>query len=261
MRKFISVLVPASLAAIAMLTFSGASFAEGGKVTADVANGKKIFTEGKGAAAACMGCHGDKAMGMDAMGTPRLANVGYPYVIKQLTDFANDKRTDTTLGVMNGFAKALSEQDRRDVSAYVNTLVSTADYSDLKALKAEGKQVGDAYKGQILVQYGVMNKAPACQSCHGYNGRGVDPIYPMIGQQKFVYLTNQLKKWRDGSRSNDMIGQMRAVAKNLSDEDINNVAAFLSSAPTTTMGNSRQPENQTVLNAVLKEHTGEWKAK
>ena len=63
----------------------------------------------------------------------------------------------------------------------------------------------------------------------------------MIGGQKFVYLTNQLKKWRDGSRANDPMGQMQAVAKNLSDEDIRNVATFLTSAPRTTVGNSRVP--------------------
>ncbi|NOX91716.1 MAG: hypothetical protein GXP18_04475 [Gammaproteobacteria bacterium] len=50
-----------------------------------------------------------------------------------------------------------------------------------------------------------------------------------------------MKKWRDGSRANDVMGQMQAVAKNLTDEDIYNVATYLTSAPRTTMGNSRVP--------------------
>ena len=66
----------------------------------------------------------------------------------------------------------------------------------------------------------------------------------MIGGQKYVYLVNQLKKWRDGSRANDPMGQMRKVASSLSDEDIYNVATFLTSAPETTMGNSRVPDQK-----------------
>ena len=77
-----------------MLAFSGASFAEEGAVTANVTNGKNIFENGKGdSVPACATCHGDKAMGNDAMGSPRLANVGYVYIVKQLTNFAEDKRT------------------------------------------------------------------------------------------------------------------------------------------------------------------------
>jgi len=250
MRNYLSRLAaPASFVALAILV-SGSVFASADKVSANITNGKNIFTNGKGDAAACVSCHGEKAMGIDAMGTPRLANIGYAYMVKQLTDFAGDKRTDTTLGVMNAFAKALSEQDRRDVAAYVNTLEVASEHSDLKALKAEGQQVGQTFLGQAIVTYGVKDKVSACQSCHGFNGRGADPIYPMIGQQKYVYLVNQLKKWRDGSRANDMVGQMRAIAKNLTDDDILNVAAFLSSAPQTTVGNSRTPENQSVLKNV-----------
>ncbi len=236
MRKSICVLS----GAVAMFVAGAAFAAEGG-----VENGKKIFTEGKGAAAACMTCHGDKAQGNDAMGAPRLATLGNAYIVKQLTDFANDKRVPTGLGaVMPGFAKELSEQDRRDVAAYVNSIEDTPELSDLKALKDSGQQVGDTTAGQILVKYGVKDKVSACQSCHGYNGRGAAPVFPVIGQQKFVYLVNQLHNWRDGSRANDPSGMMRAVAKNLTDADIINAATFLATAPKTTMGNTRTPANE-----------------
>jgi cytochrome c553 len=225
--------------------------ASAGSITANPANGEKIFHEGKGDVPACESCHGEKGMGMDAMQTPRLANIGYAYMVKQLTNFANDERTDLTLGVMNTNAKGLTEQDRRDVAAYVNTLNNPPDHSDLKALKEEGTPVGQIYLGQIIVKYGIKDKVSACQSCHGYNGRGNDPIYPMIGQQKYVYLVNQLTRWRDESRANDLMGQMRAIAKNLTDDDIHNVAAFLSQAPVSTPGNSFVPNNQPTLKNVL----------
>lgn len=240
----------AAVIASAGLFFSITASAE--TVTANVANGQNIFQNGKGDVPACMSCHGENGTGMDAMQTPRLANIGYAYVVKQLTDFGDDKRTDLTLGVMNTNAKGLTEQDRRDVAAYVNTLKVPIDLSDLKDLKSSGTVIGEAYRGQILVQYGVKNKVSACQSCHGYNGRGTDPIYPKIGQQKFVYLVNQLTRWRDESRANDPMGQMRAIAKNLTDQDIQDVATFLSQAPDTTTGNTFLPDNQTTLHNVLK---------
>jgi len=241
--------------AVAMLAFSGASLAEAGVVTVNLSNGKNIFENGKadGSVPACQTCHGEKAMGMDAMGSPRLANIGYVYIVKQLTNYAEDKRTDTVMNQMNGIAKALSEQDKRDLAAYENSFPRNSELSDLAALKADGKKIGDAYKGQIIVRYGRVTGVPdkdkisACISCHGFNGRGADPVYPKIGQQKYVYLVSQLTHWREASRSNDPMGQMRAVAHNLSDDDINNVAAFLSQAPDSTSGDGMEINNQTVL--------------
>ena len=214
-------LVAAAFGAAAVLP---AARADDGQITVSISEGKKIFQNGKESVSPCQSCHGENGLGMDAMQTPRLANVGYAYIVKQLT-----------------------VEDRRNVAAYLNTLEMKSEPSDLVALKAGGTEVGDPYKGLVLVRYGVLGKAPACQSCHGYNGRGADPIYPAIGQQKYVYLVNQLKRWRDGSRANDPIGMMRAVAKNLSDEDIYNAAAYLSRAPKSTVGDGFVPSNQSVL--------------
>lgn len=253
MRKSILVWLCGAAGALAV----GVSYAGEG----NAANGKTIFNSGKGAAAPCMTCHGDKGQGNDAMGAPRLAGQGTDYIIKQLTDFSEGKRTPTGVGaVMPAFAKELSAQDKRDVAAYVHSLRQAPELSDLKALQDSGTKVGQAYEGKILVDYGVMKKdhpagaVPACMSCHQYNGRGAAPIFPMIGQQKYVYLINQLHNWRANkedvangvvARTNDPapggVGMMRTVAKNLTDADIVNVATFLSQAPATTMGNHRVP--------------------
>jgi cytochrome c553 len=248
----LSNLALACCAGLAVLTFTGSAIAGTGKITANVTNGKKIFEEGKPdtGVAACSSCHGENAMGLDAMGSPRLANVGYAYIVKQLTNFADGTRTDATMGVMNDIAKGLTEQERRDLAAYENSFPRASEPSNLAELKAGGTPVGQSYLGQILVRYGVKDKVSACQTCHGFNGRGADPIYPKIEQQKYVYLVNQLTHWRDGSRANDPLGQMRAIAKHLSDEDINNVAAFLSQAADTTPGGGMEINNQTVMDAV-----------
>lgn len=212
-------------------------------VKGNIENGKNIYNNGKGDVPACNSCHGQDAMGDDAMGTPRLAGQGYAFLVKQLEDFANDKRMDTTMFIMNTNAKGLSPEDRRDVSAYANSLTRDAvGGSDLSQVKELGHTVGVRHKGKAIVVFGDIDRnIPSCYSCHGYNGRGAAPIYPVIGSQKYVYLVSQLKKWRDGSRNNDPMGQMQAVAKNLTDDDIHNVATYLTTAPRTTMGNARTP--------------------
>lgn len=213
-------------------------------VKVNIANGQKIFEQGKGEVPACNSCHGPEGMGDDNMGTPRLAGQGMVYLVKELEDFAHDRRTDMTMMVMNFNAKGLTPSDRVDVAAYLSTKLPIAGdkLSKVADLTAAGQTVGQPYLGKAIVLYGIPSKdVPACQSCHQYNGRGAPPIYPQIGQQKFVYLTNQLKHWRDSSRANDPLAQMRRVAAKLSDEDIANVASYLISAPFTTMGNNFVP--------------------
>ncbi len=208
----------------------------------DLANGKKIFTEGKGSVPACNSCHGPEGLGDDNMGTPRISGQFYNFLLKQLEDFATDKRTDTTMFVMNTNAKGLSEQDRKDVATYLASLRKHGDtkVSNLEELKAAGQVVGLPHKGKSLVEWGGNEKGiTACKSCHGYNGMGAPPVFPMIGQQRYVYLVNQLKKWRDGSRANDPKGAMRAVAQKMSDDDINNAAAYLAITSFYSSGNTR----------------------
>ena len=243
MRTVLGKLAVNSLLAGATVLFSFSALAsESDMPGADVATGKKIYSEGKGSVPACMTCHGAGGWGLDAMGAPRLAGIGFPYLVKELSDLAGGKRTPGGAGaVMPGFAAGLSAQDRRDVAAYVNTLSGPPELSDLKALKDSGTPVGERYLGQAIVKYGVLGKVSACVSCHGYNGRGAAPMFPVIGQQKYTYLVTQLNAWRDGSRANDEYAMMRKMAHNLTDADIINVATFLATAPTTTFGNSKTP--------------------
>ena len=238
-----------ALSSIVMGAFVMVSAQQATAATPNLANGKNIFMNGKGDVPACTSCHGMDGMGNDAMGTPRLAGQVGQFIRKQLEDFATDKRQDMTMFVMNTNAKGLTPQDRLDVAAYLSQLTKgqivtpKEKLSNLEELKANGTEVGKTYVGKAIVNYGIPERGvPACRSCHDYNGRGVDPIYPMIGQQKMVYLINQLKHWRDHSRTNDPLGQMQRVAEKLSDEEILDVATFLSQASPLTIGNSRVPE-------------------
>ena len=65
--------------------------------------------------------------------------------------------------------------------------------------------------------------AGQCRTCHGIEGKAAIPIAPNIGGESAAYLDRQLKAFRSGEREHEM---MTVVAKNLSDDQIANVAAW-----------------------------------
>jgi cytochrome c553 len=66
-------------------------------------------------------------------------------------------------------------------------------------------------------------KAVTCQGCHGLDGLSKHPEAPNLAGQIENYLAKSLGEYRSGERKNEM---MSIAAKDLSDEDIANLAAF-----------------------------------
>ena len=79
---------------------------------------------------------------------------------------------------------------------------------------------GDAARGKQLIF--------TCQGCHGVTGyKNAYPSYhvPRIGGQSSTYLVNALTEYRKGTRKHPT---MQAQAQSFSDQDIADIAAFLS---------------------------------
>jgi cytochrome c553 len=74
-------------------------------------------------------------------------------------------------------------------------------------------------------------KAAACVACHGPNGNSTNPQWPTLAGQGGAYVELQLKHFRDKSRL-DPSGAMPSMAANLSDQDIEDLAAYFSSQTT-----------------------------
>ena len=70
--------------------------------------------------------------------------------------------------------------------------------------------------------------AASCQACHGLDGISLSPQIPNLAGQKALYLSNQLIAYRSGSRRDPV---MSALARPLTDQEIENLAGYFSSLP------------------------------
>jgi cytochrome c553 len=69
-------------------------------------------------------------------------------------------------------------------------------------------------------------KAQTCITCHGPLGISQLPNAPHLAGQPEIYVAEQLKAYRSGKRSNEV---MNVIAKPLTDEDIGQLAAWYAS--------------------------------
>lgn len=90
----------------------------------------------------------------------------------------------------------------------------------LIALVASGPALadGDAAIGKT--------KATTCVPCHGEDGLGIAPNYPILAGQHADYMAHALRQYRSGERKNPI---MLGIATPLSDADIEDLSAWFAS--------------------------------
>ena len=158
---------------------------------------------GRPRAAACAGCHG--AVGISPNDTwPNLAGQNAAYLARILAAYKSGDQKDVA---MTPLAQALSDADIQNLAAY---------YASLSCRTVpSATRIGEAATGKAL--------AKNCASCHGVTGIAGNPAWPHLAGQKVGYLVNVLKAFRGGLRKDPT---MAAVARSLSDADIENLAAY-----------------------------------
>ncbi|MCQ8104759.1 cytochrome c4 [Methylomonas sp. SURF-2] len=77
------------------------------------------------------------------------------------------------------------------------------------------------------------SRAAACMGCHGSAGVSNSGLFPSLAGQSRTYLEAQLKHFRSGERVN---ATMNAMAKDLKDEEIQNLAAYYAGLPGKSAG-------------------------
>ena len=73
---------------------------------------------------------------------------------------------------------------------------------------------------------GQEKAAQVCVACHTFDGSRGTPANPILQGQHAEYLVKQLKEFKAGTRANAVMAGMAGM---LSEDDINNVAAFYAS--------------------------------
>jgi cytochrome c553 len=96
-------------------------------------------------------------------------------------------------------------------------MIALAMMGALAGVFGSAQAAGDAAAGKA--------KAATCAGCHGSAGVSNNPLWPNLAGQKDQYLVKQLKAFRDGARKDPMMSPMAAP---LSDQDIENLAAYFS---------------------------------
>ena len=102
------------------------------------------------------------------------------------------------------------------------------DFSMIRSLFLAGLAAlpltGEAFAADARA--GRQKVAGVCQACHGMDGLSKNPESPNLAGQLGPYLVKAITEYRSETRKNE---SMNIVAKDLTDDDIANIAAYYSS--------------------------------
>jgi cytochrome c553 len=169
---------------------------------------------GRGATLAlrCTMCHG--ARGLSEAGSPNLAGQ-YPfYIYKQLKDIQSGARPSV---VMYPLVVNLSDQDMRDLAAFYAYLPRLPGYHPAPP------------RPRIVVSGAPMRSIAPCGACHGALDYKIGSAW-LEGQPE-SYLLTQLQAFASGARHNDINGQMRVIARNMTPEELREAVAYYAQTP------------------------------
>jgi len=173
----------------------------------DLAKGEAKF------AAVCAACHSaDGNSGTPA--NPKLAQQHPQYLVKQLEEFKSGKRSSA---VMKGFAAVLSDEDMKNIGAWLASQKAKPGFARDKDMVTLGERI---FRGGI-----PDRQVAACAGCHSPNGAGIPAQYPRLAGQHADYTTGQLLGFRDGARKNSV--QMTQVAAKMNDREIRAVSDYI----------------------------------
>ncbi|MBB5271858.1 c-type cytochrome [Quisquiliibacterium transsilvanicum] len=200
-------------AALALVLAASGVQAQSGPAKVDLAKGEAISSQ------VCVACHAADG-NSPTPANPKLAGQHADYLYKQLMDFKvkqGAKEAARANAIMAGFAAGLSDEDMRNVSAYLSKQA-------LKPAAAANKDIVEL--GQKIYRGGIAAKnVPACAGCHSPNGAGIPSQYPRLAGQYAEYTDAQLVAFRQGLRKNST--QMTDIAARMSDVEIKAVSEYI----------------------------------
>lgn len=185
-------------------------------VTPQMLHNASAESIGRGATFAlrCTTCHG--ARGLSEADVPNLAGQYVAAVYKQLQDFKSGARPSV---VMASFVADLKDPDMRDLAAYYAYLPPPPGYHP----------ASDGPGPQIVTNGAPMRSIAACGSCHGRLDNKAGSAW--LEGQPAAYLRAQLQAFASGARHNDISGQMRNIARQMTPPEIEAAAGYYANQP------------------------------
>ena len=172
----------------------------------------------------CAVCHEGSAANPAHL-IPMLDGMDAEAIFKQLADYRSGKRL---WGVMNAIARALSVQDLADVATYFAGRPPGLQSNSGERFPQAGRGFRQSGIGARLVFAGDPQRGIApCSSCHGPGGYKLGA--PALAGQYPPYVERQVADFAQGIRHNDIYEQMRAIARQLTPEEMHAVAVFYGS--------------------------------
>ena len=185
-------------------------------MTSEMLTRKDAVSIGRGATLAqrCAICHGPQ--GVSDANSPNLAGQFAAVTYKELNDFKTGARVNV---IMTPFAVNMTNQDMLDVAAYYSYLPRVpSSHADAKI------------PAPLIVTTGApMRNIAPCGSCHGDIDTKAGS--PWLGGQSAVYIKAQLHAFASGTRRNDISQQMRNIARQMTAEEIDQVAHYYEAQP------------------------------
>lgn len=169
----------------------------------------------------CKTCHGTEGQGFrGSFPMPRLAGQQPDYIANQLQAFIDRRRTNS---VMFGVAHVLDPAMVKALSEY---------FRNLNPKPLGGASKGNISDGKKIYEEGLPSaNVPPCASCHGPDAKGADAFPRLAGQLPdyiFRKLTNWDKERGQNKEQPDNSAIMQPIAHDLSEAQINAVAAYVS---------------------------------
>jgi cytochrome c553 len=170
--------------------------------------------------ATCVACHGAQGEG-SAAGVPRLAGQNASYLENALAMFKAGTRASA---VMQPIASGLDEDRIHALAAWF------AGLRGVPLAPAAAPAADLVRAGEELARVGApSDPTPACFSCHGAAERAANPHFPAIEGQPAAFTVTRLQEFQARARAKAPTpGTMTAVAVHLSEAQIRQVAAYLS---------------------------------
>lgn len=168
----------------------------------------------------CSDCHGVTGNSINPT-FPRLAGQQEWYLISELKEFRGHDRLDPEgFEYMWGISRSLTDAQIKELAAYYSKQKPGA--SDRpKNIKLENA-------GKVIFANGISSEGvPACAACHGAEGAGSGQ-FPRIAGQHEDYIVKQLNVFQRSSEERADASAMKVVAHNLKPEEIEAVAAYVS---------------------------------